>query len=371
MAASIGITVVAKSAAVLLTSEKSRKTIGWILVVILSPIILIIAVVAGFFSGAANHNTSLVNLCFRGGNIPPSTPALYAQNIESTRQDFAELDDAFGDINAMAEDGQVNVLRAKSIYFSLFFGIGANVDAQAFADCFVTYEERTREVEAPNPDYDASDTDNSEPPTITVTESYTVAVPVKSLPAIYQNIAAILGVRATFEQMTYAQEIYYKVAYDGMPPEGAEFIAGLIDPDAPFVGADGFASPVGSGWQAMFSSPFGGREDPITGEWDDHRGIDLTAAEGHPIYAALDGTVALVWTGGGSTYGHYLVIDHGGGFVTLYAHNSAILVTEGQAVTAGQHIAAMGSTGRVTGPHLHFEIMVGGVLRDPRPYLPS
>lgn len=71
-----------------------------------------------------------------------------------------------------------------------------------------------------------------------------------------------------------------------------------------------------------------------------------------------------------SGYGYHLMIDHGGGFVTLYGHCSAISVTEGQRVSAGDVIAAVGSTGRSTGPHLHFEVRSNGTKQNPRSYLP-
>jgi murein DD-endopeptidase MepM/ murein hydrolase activator NlpD len=100
-----------------------------------------------------------------------------------------------------------------------------------------------------------------------------------------------------------------------------------------------------------------------------HRGLDIANAIGIPIAAADSGYVAYAgWDNTG--YGYMLLINHGNGFQTLYAHLSQYYVDPGQAVARGQVIAAMGSTGNSTGPHLHFEIRYGGVQQNPLFYLP-
>lgn len=110
-------------------------------------------------------------------------------------------------------------------------------------------------------------------------------------------------------------------------------------------------------------------EPPYAGYPHFHTGIDMVEPIGSPVYAADDGVVALV----GSTssgYGKYVVIAHSGGFDTLYGHLSATLVKVGQAVTQGTVVGLEGSTGNSTGPHLHFELRIGGRPIDPTPYLP-
>jgi murein DD-endopeptidase MepM/ murein hydrolase activator NlpD len=99
-----------------------------------------------------------------------------------------------------------------------------------------------------------------------------------------------------------------------------------------------------------------------------HAGIDIANNQGTPVRAAKAGTVILAgWNGG---YGNCIVIDHGGGFSTLYGHNVRLRVSEGQRVSQGELIADMGSTGNSTGPHSHFETRVNGTPRDPMGYLP-
>jgi len=102
--------------------------------------------------------------------------------------------------------------------------------------------------------------------------------------------------------------------------------------------------------------------------WSGHLGIDIAAAGGAPIYASDSGVVVYAaWIGGG--YGNMVMIDHGNGFHTLYAHNSSLIVRCGQGVSKGQVIAYAGSTGNSTGPHLHFEIRYGGMFVNPLDYI--
>lgn len=124
-------------------------------------------------------------------------------------------------------------------------------------------------------------------------------------------------------------------------------------------------------------SPFGVRFHPIDREYKMHNGVDLGGSYGNPIVAASSGTVIKASapnpgansTGGKGGYGNYIVIDHGGGVSTTYAHCKDLYVSVGQEVSAGETIASCGSTGTSTGPHLHFEVRVNGVPVDPANYI--
>jgi len=115
------------------------------------------------------------------------------------------------------------------------------------------------------------------------------------------------------------------------------------------------------------SSPFGYRIHPIRRTRAHHNGIDIRARSGANIVAAEGGRVIFSgWSGG---YGNTVIIDHGGGLHTLYAHNSLNLVSVGDYVSRGDVIALIGSTGMSTGPHLHFEVRFNGQFQDPAPFL--
>ncbi len=119
--------------------------------------------------------------------------------------------------------------------------------------------------------------------------------------------------------------------------------------------------------EGYITSLFGGRPDPFTGAADNHQGLDLGAAKGTPIYAASGGKVIQA-SNKFNGYGKCVIIEHSSGFKTLYAHCSELLVKNGDYVTSGQLIAKVGSTGRSTGNHLHYGMMVNGVFVDPLLY---
>ena len=113
---------------------------------------------------------------------------------------------------------------------------------------------------------------------------------------------------------------------------------------------------------------FARRTDPFSGEGAFHKGVDITAPYGTTVRATADGVVvqAEMVSGG---YGRLIIIDHGGGFQTYYAHLSRISVRAGQEVRRGEPIGAVGASGRTTAPHLHYEVRVGGSPMNPYPYL--
>lgn len=129
-----------------------------------------------------------------------------------------------------------------------------------------------------------------------------------------------------------------------------------------------FVRPAGMPVHASnISSTFGTRWHPLLGGYRFHAGIDLVASAGTQILATSPGVITEAgWSGG---YGYCVAVDHGNGYHTLYGHLSRVDVIAGQKVTSGQRLGLVGSTGRSTGPHLHYEVRINGRPVDPRPYM--
>ena len=350
--------LIAKAAATVLSDENTRKTVGWIIVAVLSPIILLIAFLCALASGTATHNVSAAELCFYGGELPADTPEEYRTYIEDMRTSFELLDGFITTANNKTEEEKsLDGTKVKAFFYALYFGEDSpsRRDHQKFVDCFAVYEERTRMVPV----------EGSDPPAETE-EAYTVAIPIEDVETVWRNIAAAMGAEPTAEQKANADSVYSLIRY-GYTGGGAAGGSGFDD--VPFIGADGFCSPIGPNWRNIITSEFGYRKDPFTGKTKGHSGMDLAVPTGTPIRAALPGTVTVsTYNQGG--YGYYVCIDHGGGLVTLYGHCSQLIARVGRTVQAGDVIALSGSTGRSTGPHLHFEVRVNGQRTNPRSYLP-
>lgn len=122
--------------------------------------------------------------------------------------------------------------------------------------------------------------------------------------------------------------------------------------------------PISKGW---LSSYYGIRKDPFNGLPTMHKGVDFAGEEGAPVLATGSGVVT--WADSRFGYGNLVEIDHGDGVITRYGHNKELLVAVGELVSKGQQISLMGSTGRSTGPHVHYEVLKNGKQIDPLPYI--
>lgn len=189
-----------------------------------------------------------------------------------------------------------------------------------------------------------------------------------------EQVAALDALRAEAAQVAEAARamvasLTAEIAHFEEHKQGLEADAAALEAELAARGSTGTqpSGPLMRPVPGPVTSPFGYRIHPIFGTRKLHTGWDLSAAAGSPIVAAADGVVVSAgWRGG---YGNAVVIDHGGGLATLYAHQSSMAVGTGQSVAQGQVIGYVGCTGYCTGAHLHFEVRVNGAPVDPSGYV--
>lgn len=201
----------------------------------------------------------------------------------------------------------------------------------------------------------------------------------RELASMYDEYAAMEAalsdqIGAAEQAFTEALRKEQEAAKPTTPPDSGDSSDGGESSDGDEGGSGGYEPmPPASGWVTpcsyiMITSPYGYRTHPITGEVSSfHNGVDLANDEGTPIYAAKSGVVTEATYSG--VYGYYVTINHGDGFSTLYGHMTGYVVYAGQAVSAGELIGYMGSTGWSTGPHLHFTIYYDGSTVNPMDYI--
>ena len=211
MAVSAG--MIAKAAAAALSNERLRKGIGWGLVAVLSPVILLIAVLCSIGAGGAEHNNYTVSACFYGPNYSEVVPAEFQTHITEMRSAFSLLDSAVTEVNVSAEDGGLDPTWVKAVFMALCFGEDApsRRAANRFVECFYRIETRARTVEVTLEDGT----------TAAEEESYTVNVPI-SHEESYLKLAALLGREITQDDKENAEHIYRMIVgsmgggnYDG------------------------------------------------------------------------------------------------------------------------------------------------------------
>jgi murein DD-endopeptidase MepM/ murein hydrolase activator NlpD len=183
----------------------------------------------------------------------------------------------------------------------------------------------------------------------------------KAYDVAYEELARVNRIKDV-SQIQVGQRIFIPGATRQLPVETITPVepspAAPRMPEVPDSSVDGFIWPV----NGTINSGFGTRGT------SSHDGIDIGAPEGTPIRAIEKGEV--IYSDQLRGYGNIIIVRHTGGFISVYAHNEANLVREGQAVSRGEVIARVGNTGRVTGPHLHFEIRKNNAAQDPLRYLP-
>lgn len=286
---------------------------------------------------AASHNNALAELVFSAQELPETTPDALRKQILWMREEVKQLEGLTEAEEKAAEEtslGKPDLLRMQAYFYVLFFGdVSECVPLESFYACFAA--EDVKKVE--------------------------------------QNLARLLNRPVSEAESANAGELYHRLQYGfSLPASGDVFddwVNQLPGNTSLLSGTDGICCPIGANWRSVVSSEFGMRKDPVTGERKGHGGIDLAVPTGTEVCCAWDGAVQAVRCSK-TGYGYHVIVSHENGLVTLYAHCSKLLVKEGQQIKAGTVIALSGSTGKSTGPHLHFEVRVNGEQQNPRKYLP-
>lgn len=167
-----------------------------------------------------------------------------------------------------------------------------------------------------------------------------------------------VDLNSIYQEKAFTKKLSNKSTVKRYQKSYGTWIEERICPESPYID-----KPV----RAPMTSHFGRRVHPLSGRSHVHAGIDFRGRTGTPVYAASSGVIKKARRKG--AYGKVIVIDHGNSYTTLYAHLSGYAVKEGQWVNLGQTIGYIGRTGRVTGPHLHFEVRCHNVPLNPRKYL--
>lgn len=224
----------AKAALLLVTDEKARKTVGWVLVAICSPLILFIVLLCSMAEGSAGHNNATAAACFYGTSYSGEVPVEFQTHIAQMQTSFSRLDSAVASVNARMEGGNsLDPMRVKAVFYVLCFGEAAPSSrvAEDFVGCFYAEESHVRPAGTELADGTVTAED----------EEYTVAVPV-SLETAYSNLAALLGRAVTAEDRSNINQIYTMIAgavgggdYDGAYLRGGGHsteldISGFTDP---------------------------------------------------------------------------------------------------------------------------------------------
>lgn len=205
---------IAKAGIALLTDPKARKALGWILVAILSPVILLVAFLCCLGSGAADHNNAMVDYGFYGVDYTGEIPAEFESQMTSIRTSFASLDSAVAAVNATAESGGLDPIQVKAAYLVLC-AEGQEMTPETFIGYFYTTEQRTRTVYAANEGGEV----------VSSTETYTVTVP-RSLASAFSSLSSALGREITAEEKTSVQEVYTKITGKGSEDYEGSYLRG-------------------------------------------------------------------------------------------------------------------------------------------------
>lgn len=356
-----------KAALTILFNNDTRKAAGKVILVILSPFLLFVLAITATADAGTQHNQEVISTLFEYKAIPASVPIEFKTYLESMQTYFHKIDEESEMIQASVQEGALDLIQMKALFLSMYM---QEVAAALSDDTLHEYVLCFTETMVSEDKEDLEETSEE------VKKTYRV---LHDMNAIKSKVEALLHVTITEEMMESYQSI---VSYvnpganastegDGMPLS-TQFTP-LIEASnqKKYVGGK-MSSPFMDDWRNKVSSEFGYRSEIVlpdgTVTSSAHTGLDMAAPGGTPIVAVNDGEVVYV-RNHQIGLGLHLVVDHGGGKLSVYGHTSRIIVQEGDKVKRGQKIAEVGTTGYSTGDHLHLEIWENGKCQNPRNYL--
>lgn len=359
--------VAIKKLILMLSTKKGRKTLFNIVLAISAPIIGLMVLTATLNNSIAEHNNHTINVLFHDAPLGEDMPEELEENFRLLKSLFDRVDakiNSFTNVEGRFDNVLIKSLLLQSILINE--NVLENINTDEYLALFYTQINKEVQIES-------DEIVNDEFKIITVTK------PIKETQTLINKVGIFFNIDLKEDEESF-YEIYYMALigrsddFDNAPPISIILEDAYIHSEnKPYVGGS-FESPTIDNWQNYVTSEFGPRP-PITLEdgtktGDYHYGIDLGLVLGTPLYAVNDGEViASVHSSGG--YGFYVLLDHGDGIFTLYAHLSKILVEKNQVVTKGELIGEVGSTGNSTGPHLHLEIIQNRKRINPRVMLPK
>ncbi len=363
--------MIGKAAKVLITlvkTENGRKLLKNALIIILSPLIILILAYSLLQDATAKHNNKVIDVLFNGAEITQDTPDEFKSLIKKITLVFDVIDKKIESFENV--EGKFDNTFVKSILFQSFLideKVLENINTDDYLALFYTQEEKEVEIEID---------DEASPPMV---ETKTFIKPIQDTDLLLIEASNHLGVdvkphKESLYELYYVALIGNKNGFEDTKPLSIILEEAYIESEKKEYVGGSFGSPFNGEWQDFITSEFGPRtpitlpDGSVTGNY--HYGIDLGLAFGTPLLSVNKGEVVAAKHTNGD-FGFYVLIDHGGGVFSFYAHLSKISVEENMAIEKGELIGEVGSTGKSTAPHLHLEVIENRTRVNPRRYLPK
>lgn len=357
-----------------LSSKEGRHAVKKVIFITLSPLLLLILAITTTADAGTQHNQEVLNTLFEYKAIPQTAPLEFREYMESMQNYFRKIDEQVEQKQPQVKEGVLDVIQIKSLFLSIYVQETlpdlSDEQIEGFTLCF-TNTAASNDTQQEESSVGKSEDEEQKPSKFLIV--------LKDMGQIKENVQEKMNITITEDMMKNYQSIVSYVnpgmnaSTQGDGVALSEQFAPLIEKSKSkkYVGGM-MGSPFMDDWKSKVTSEFGHRDEitlpdgTITSSA--HTGLDMGAPAGTPILAVNDGEIVYV-RNHQIGLGLHLVVDHGGGKLSVYGHTSRIIVKEGDKVKKGQKIAEVGTTGYSTGNHLHLEIWEDGKAQNPRNYL--